>query len=140
MSGAFAVYVIMTRRLRTEELRTNLFYTGAGVFVPLTVYVPRVWLTPSPHDLAVFVAIGVFGFFALLTLDRAVERAEVSTSISFVYLQLVFAAAISWRRQPHPITAQLLGGAALIAAAAALRWRQLAARAPAPLGATQGSP
>lgn len=71
MAVSFALYVIMTRVLRFEPMRTNLFYTAPGVFAVLTVYLPRVWIVPTTHDGIVLIGIGVMGFFALLALDRA---------------------------------------------------------------------
>jgi drug/metabolite transporter (DMT)-like permease len=42
MALSFSVYVVMTRALRTEDVAANLFYTAFGVFVVLSLFMPRV--------------------------------------------------------------------------------------------------
>src|SRR5690606_16826877 len=71
MALCFSAYVVMTRSLRTEATRTNLFYTALGVFLALTPVMPRLWITPAAADLAVMVAVGVLGWGALWALDRS---------------------------------------------------------------------
>ncbi|MEO8152053.1 MAG: DMT family transporter [Rhizobacter sp.] len=88
MALCFSLYVVMTRSLRTETTRTNLFYTALGVFVALTPFMPGVWQTPSPGDMLAMAGVGVLGFAALYMLDRAAEAAPVSVSAPFAYLQI----------------------------------------------------
>ena len=129
MAGSFALYVVSTRDLRHELVRTNLFYTAIGVFLALTPLASITWIAPGAHDIAIFGAIGAIGFVALLALDRAVERASVSVTASFIHLQVVFVALIEWQRHPHVPRAHVLAGTMAIAAFALLRWRQAAPRA-----------
>ena len=124
-AASFALYVVMTRVLRHEAVRTNLFYTAVGVFVPLSVYVPGVWIAPDLHDVMVLAGIGAIGFVALFALDRSLERADVSVTASFCHLQVVFVAFIAWRRQPYLVTPYALVGVMLIAGFALLRWREV---------------
>jgi drug/metabolite transporter (DMT)-like permease len=88
-AGSFSLYVVMTRMLRGEGLRANLFYTALGVFAALSLFVPGVWITPSPHDAVVMVLIGAFGLLALLALDRAAASAPVSGSGAMVDARLL---------------------------------------------------
>lgn len=90
MALCFSAYVVMTRSLRTETTRTNLFYTAAGVFVALTPAMPGLWIMPSLPDLATMVAVGLLGYVALFTLDRMAAAAPVSISAPFAYLQIAF--------------------------------------------------
>ena len=90
MALCFSAYVVMTRSLRTETTRTNLFYTAVGVFVALTPAMPDLWITPSLPDLATMVAVGLLGYVALFTLDRMAAAAPVSISAPFAYLQIAF--------------------------------------------------
>ena len=108
-----------------KPVRTNLFYTAVGVFVPLSVYVPGVWIAPDLHDVMVLAGIGAIGFVALFALDRSLERADVSVTASFCHLQVVFVAFIAWRRQPYLVTPHALAGVMLIAGFALLRWREV---------------
>ena len=71
MTASFSIYVVMTRSLRHESTRTNLFYTALGVFVALTPVMPMVWQMPSLADLPIIAGIGGLGLVALWFLDVA---------------------------------------------------------------------
>jgi drug/metabolite transporter (DMT)-like permease len=88
MALCFSAYVVMTRSLRSEPTRVNLFYTAFGVLVALTPAMPVVWTMPNAVDLMVMVAIGVLGYFCLYFLDRMAHAAPVSIPASFAYVQL----------------------------------------------------
>jgi drug/metabolite transporter (DMT)-like permease len=124
MGGSFALYVVMTRSLRHELLGTNLFYTAAGVFVGLSLYVPRVWVAPGAHDMVVLVSLGAMGFVALLALDRAVEGADLSTTVPFLYLQIVFAQFLERQYQRHLPPPHVLSGLLIIVGVALISWRR----------------
>jgi drug/metabolite transporter (DMT)-like permease len=87
MAATLSGYIVMTRSLRTEPTRVNLFYTALGVALCLLPFMPRVWITPSPLDLLVMVAVGVLGFVALYAVDRATAKAPTWVSAPFLYLQ-----------------------------------------------------
>lgn len=124
MALCFGLYMVMTRSLRTEARRANLFYTAGGVFLVLTPLMPFVWVTPSAHDMLVLTAIGVVGFVALYALDMCAATAPVSVSATFAYLQigaiLGFAYA-SGRGSWHSLL-RVGVGLLLIAAAALYLW------------------
>lgn len=122
MALSFAIYVVMTRSLRTEHLGTNLFYTALVPFVVLSAFVSHVWVTPSPHDLIMAVGIGTFGFVSLLVLDRAVSYAPVSDSAPALFLQIVFGACVDVLFTEHRPYLHVLGGMVFICAAAGLAW------------------
>ena len=88
MGLSFALYLVMTRSLRTEPRRANLFYTALGVFVLLTPVQPFIWVTPGWGDLARFVAVGVIGYLTLLVLDRLAAAAPWSVTAPACFLQL----------------------------------------------------
>jgi drug/metabolite transporter (DMT)-like permease len=85
---SFSLYVVMTRSLRTETTRANLFHTALGVFVVLSLYVGRVWIMPDAHDFTCMVAIGLIGFLVLYSLDRALASAPVGVSAPFAASQI----------------------------------------------------
>jgi drug/metabolite transporter (DMT)-like permease len=93
MAGSFSLYVVMTRSLRTESTRANLFFTAAGVAAVLAFDMPRVWIGPTPADAAVLVAIGLLGWVALWALDRMAALSPVSAAAPFAALYAVFAVA-----------------------------------------------
>jgi drug/metabolite transporter (DMT)-like permease len=88
-SASFSLYAVMTRMLRGESLRANLFYTALGVFAVLSFFVPTKWVMPTPHDALVMVLIGAFGLLGLLALDRACQAAPVSNGGAMVNLILI---------------------------------------------------
>jgi drug/metabolite transporter (DMT)-like permease len=103
MAVSFSLYVAMTRSLRDETTRANLFYTALGVALVLSFAMPRLWVTPSAHDLLVMSGVGVLGLLALWALDRMAAAAPVSTSAPFACLQVAFAIAFDWGvRREHP--------------------------------------
>jgi drug/metabolite transporter (DMT)-like permease len=124
MALSFSVYVVMTRSLRTEATRVNLFYTALGVFVVLTPLMPREWVAPDGHDLALMGAIGAVGLGALCALDRFAHAAPVSIAAPMAYLQLPIALALALATGAgHPIIRPgALAGLLLVGAAAAAAW------------------
>jgi drug/metabolite transporter (DMT)-like permease len=122
MSASFAFYVVLTRALRTEALSANLFYTAIGVLIPLSVWVPRVWLTPSTHDAAILFGIGALGFVALLALDRAAERSPVSWTAGVVTLQVVAVIGINLTRHTAFISRSVVLGVVGVLACAVGLW------------------
>jgi drug/metabolite transporter (DMT)-like permease len=122
MALTFSLYVVMTRSLRSETSRANLFYTALGVFVVLTPWMPHVWVAPSAHDMVVFTGVGLLGYLGLFALDYFAAAAPVSVAAPLAYLQLVFALVIAWglgSQRPAPGT---LVGQLLIASAALCVW------------------
>jgi drug/metabolite transporter (DMT)-like permease len=93
MAAAFSLYVVMTRSLRAEGTRTNLFYTAAGVAAALSLDMPRVWITPTPRDAAVMAGIGLLGWAGLWALDRMAALAPVSLAAPAAGLYAAFAVA-----------------------------------------------
>jgi drug/metabolite transporter (DMT)-like permease len=123
MALSFSLYVVMTRSLRHEPLRANLFYTALGVFVALTPAMPYLWVTPSRLDLLAMVGVGLLGWVTLFALDRMAATAEVSRSAPLLSLQLFFLVGATWLTD-HTVSGwrALMGPAIILAAALALWW------------------
>lgn len=124
MALTFSLYVVMTRSLRFEPIRSNLFYTAAGVFAALTPFMPFVWKTPPVSDLVVIVAIGVLGFFALLSVDRMAAAAPLSSSATFASLQPAGLLVFAYLMGETSLHARLSFGILLIVGVALYLWRQ----------------
>lgn len=126
MAGSFALYVVMTRELRAEPLRVNLFYTAVVPWVALLPMMPRDWVAPTHAEAVALLFIGAAGWLALLALDRAAEAAPVSDTAPMLTLQIasiaIFATLVHHGISPH----RLLASAALVAAATALGWHAIA--------------
>ena len=122
MALSFSLYVVMTRSLRHEPLRVNLFYTALGVFVLLTPAMPFLWGTPSRLDLLAMVGVGLLGWLALFALDRMAAAAEVSRSAPLLSLQPAFLVGMGGLLG-HTVSGwRALVGAAIILAAAFVLW------------------
>jgi drug/metabolite transporter (DMT)-like permease len=98
MALTFTLYVVMTRSLRTETTRANLFYTALGVLVALSPVMLSQWVAPLPRDLGLMAAIGLIGFFALYALDRMAATAPVALTAPALSVQAFAAGAIGWGR------------------------------------------
>lgn len=136
MALCFSLYVVMTRSLRNEDVRANLFYTALGVLIALTPAMPAVWTTPLLHDLLAMVGVGVLGFLALFALDRMASAAPVSISAPFAYLQIAFLfliATLAGMELEHTLR-RTVAGLLLIVGAALFLW--LRQREPGAAGAS----
>ena len=122
MAVTFSLYVVMTQSLRSETTRANLFYTALGVFVVLTPFMPRIWFTPSLHDMMVLGGVGLLGYLALCALDRLAAAARVSVAAPLGCLQLVFTVVIAWGFGDHRHAPLALIGLLLIAGTALYVW------------------
>jgi drug/metabolite transporter (DMT)-like permease len=122
MAVSFSLYVPMTRSLRTETTRANLFYTAAGVLVALAPFMPAVWIAPTPRFLLTMIAVGVLGFVVLLSLDRLAASAPVSIVAPAVFLQLPVIAFIEQLVHDRQPALRALLGVAVIAATCAVVW------------------
>jgi drug/metabolite transporter (DMT)-like permease len=92
---SFSLYVVMTRSLRTETTRANLFYSALGVFAVLSVFIARVWIRPDAHDLACIVIIGLLGYLGLYAIDRCTAFTPVSVSAPFAVCQIPISLAFA---------------------------------------------
>ena len=119
MAGSFSLYVAMTRSLRTETTRANLFYTALGVALALSVAMPRLWVWPSARDLSAMVAIGVIGFGALWALDALAAAAPVSITAPLAPLQLGFTIGLDVGLRRELPGLRVMAALALIGVAAA---------------------
>ena len=95
MAVTFSLYVVMTRSLRSETTRANLFYTALGVFLMLSPAMPSLWIMPTLPHFAAIVGVGLLGLATLYALDRLAAAAPVSVSAPFAYLQIAVTAGLA---------------------------------------------
>ncbi|MEP7311424.1 MAG: DMT family transporter [Pseudomonadota bacterium] len=127
MAGSFALYVVMTRSLRDQSMHANLFYTGLGVFLALTPFMPGVWITPTLHDLVMLAGIGTVGFVVLLALDRAAAAAPLSLIAPALFLQPVSIVLVNRLSGDAAISGRAIAGSLLIATVILAAWFRSAA-------------
>jgi drug/metabolite transporter (DMT)-like permease len=124
MALSFSLYVVMTRSLRSETTRANLFYTALGVLLALSPAMPSVWIAPDLQDVPVLLGVGVVGFGALYSLDRMAAAAAVSNAAPLTYLQLVLTLGFGWVSGHLQLHARGVAGALLIAGVGLYLWRR----------------
>ena len=122
MAATFSLYVVLTRSLRSETTRANLFYTALGVALPLSLAMPRLWATPGLVDAAAMVSVGVLGFVALWAVDRMTAVAPVHAAAPFAFLQFAFTVAIEAAMHGVMPGARALAGFAVITLVALYLW------------------
>jgi drug/metabolite transporter (DMT)-like permease len=122
MAVCFAAYVAMTRSLRSEDRRVNLFYTAFGVFIAFTPLMARVWTTPLPRDVPLFIGIGVFGFLSLYAIDVGAAAAPVSIGAPATYVQPLLVAAAAGVVAGQRLTELGWAGVLLISTSVAFIW------------------
>jgi drug/metabolite transporter (DMT)-like permease len=96
MGFCFALYVIMTRRLRTENTYAKLFHTALWVFLPLSFLLPLRWKMPSLQVLGIYAIIGLLGYLCLYFLDKSIDLAPASLSAPLVYTVPVWSCIIDF--------------------------------------------
>lgn len=128
MALCFSAYVVMTRSIACENVRTNLFYTALGGFLVLTPVMPAIWVTPTGHDFAVLVAVGLFGYLVLFTLERMVAAAPVSLTAPMASAFAGFSVPIGLLLGHQQPGRGVLLGLFLIAAVALYVWSRTARR------------
>jgi drug/metabolite transporter (DMT)-like permease len=116
MAFCFSLYIVMTQMLSTEETRTNLFYTAAGVFFLLSLGMPFFWQPLTLYSASLMVSIGLIGYVVLFTLDKSLEFAPASTIAPFIYTQPVWLVILTYLSSGHfPGKLALLGVAIIVA-------------------------
>lgn len=113
-AACFAAYLVLTRFMREETTGSRLFYTALGVWVPLTVIVPRVWKTPGARDLVIMAVIGVLGFLLLLSFDLALDAAPVGRLAPFLLAQPIWSVLLEAILTGHGLSRHALAGVATI--------------------------
>jgi drug/metabolite transporter (DMT)-like permease len=122
MALSFSLYTVMTRSLRTESSRANLFYTALGVFLALSPAMPSLWITPSLRDLLLLTGVGLLGLACLYALDRLAAAAPVSLSAPLTTLHLMFVVGLAIGLGHHSMNGQTMVALALIAVPALFVW------------------
>lgn len=123
MAASFAAYVPMTRALRDEPLRTNLFYTAVVPWAVLLPFMPDVWFQPSRIELGGLTFIGVVGFLTLAALDRGVDAMPSADTTPFMVLQVLFTILFASTGEPLPTVHRLMVFAVLLVITLVLAWR-----------------
>jgi drug/metabolite transporter (DMT)-like permease len=125
MAASFALYVVMTRGLRSEPVSANMFYTAVVPWLALTPLMISKWVTPSPVELLAVVFIGSAGWLALLALDAAAKAAPVSHTAPLLPLHIASTAALMQLIWPSASFTRVAASTAAVLATCVLAWRAI---------------
>ena len=122
----FAVYLALTRSLRTEKAATGLFWTAMCVFVPASFVLPFNWQPLTARAALGITLMGVLWLLVLLAIDEALRRAPLGVILPFLLTEVVWVrvlgrvlAGVGW-----PMVGRL-GGLMVLGAAAWVLGREL---------------
>jgi drug/metabolite transporter (DMT)-like permease len=115
MAASFVIYVVLSRRLRTEWIGASLFYTTIVALAAMSPLMVLSWHAIHTEDIAPISGLGASGLAFLYLLDRALERAEIALLAPFLYGAVVWDKGfVSWSfGMPHLVA---LGGVAIMLA------------------------
>lgn len=88
MGLSFSLYLVLTRLMRDENRITNLFYTAAGVLVPLSLRLPTFWKPVTLQSGLMMILVGLLGFLLLWLLEKALDMISVAVAAPFLYTQM----------------------------------------------------
>lgn len=119
----YAFYQIMTRiASRTEDARTNLFWTSAVGAIVTSAIAPFVWTAPDGLGWLLMAATGLLFGFGHFLLIKGLEIAPASVLSPFMYTQIIWAMVLGllvFGQFPDSFT---FGGAAIVIASGLYVW------------------
>jgi len=128
----FAVYLVLTRVIRTDDGETSLLYMALVGAAVMTLLGPAYWTWPTPAHWAWLVALSITSSLGHFLLIKALAAAPASTLQPFNYMLLVWATITGYVVFGHFPDAWTVTGAAIVVASGLytiLRERRLAAEA-----------
>lgn len=130
--------VAVAQLSRTESSTTIVFYFTAITTVLAALPLPWLWVTPqSALDWGLLVSIGLIGGCAQLCLTRAYAHAQAVVIAPFTYASLLWAILFGYVFWGDTPDAQMLMGAAIVAASGVfIIFREARRKSPAAAGKT----
>ena len=116
---AWACTLIMTRMMSgTERAITTMTYSSIAGLLILSALVPFVWVTPTWHDIAFGILIGVASTAGQWIVVLAFRYADASVLAPFSYTQLLWVSVLGFLIFGEVPDAYTITGAAFIVASA----------------------
>lgn len=116
-AAAGCVMVVIRILNRTESSNTILVYQALGVGIIMIVPAWLQWVTPTPREWLLMIAIGIVSFFAQKANIVAYRFGEASVLASLDYVRLLFATVIgAWLFSQWPSKETLAGAFIIILA------------------------
>lgn len=125
-AALYAVASIQSKILmRTENAGIIVFYMNAYIIVFIAVPLAIQWVTPTPWQLALLIAVGGCNTMAQLAIQKAFAAGEASAVLPFDFLRLplmALAGFVLFSEVPDVWTA--LGAVVIFASAYYIAWRE----------------
>lgn len=123
----YAVYQLLTRKLRRDDPRVTLFYPAFCGALMMTAAVP--WVVPDARmswsDIGLTCLLGAFATVGHFLFILALQRAPASGLTAFTYMQLVWAMIAGWIMfSQFPDAFSLTGMAVIAGSGLWLAWRE----------------
>lgn len=116
-AAAGCVMVVIRILNRTESTNTILVYQALGVGIIMIIPAWWQWVTPTPREWVLMVAIGFVSFFAQKANILAYRFGEASVLASLDYIRLLFATVLgAWLFSQWPAKETLAGAMIIILA------------------------
>ena len=123
---SYALFQIITRKYAgRDSAYTTHFWTAMVCTILTSCTLPFFWKTPDLWGWLALIAMGLVGGGGHYLLIRAYENAPPATLAPFSYIQLVWAACLSWLVFDHiPDAGSVLGMAIIVSAGLFAVWMQ----------------
>jgi drug/metabolite transporter (DMT)-like permease len=119
MGFCYALYVVMTRRMRHESSHANLFHTALWVFLPLSPLLPLDWKMPTLRVIGIYLGIGLFGYVCLYFIDKTMEMVPAVLTAPFIFTVPLWSGVLEYFVHHKVPVALTWLGAIIVAAASA---------------------
>jgi drug/metabolite transporter (DMT)-like permease len=113
----------------TESSATIVFYQSALMSLIMLLFLPFVWVSPTPSEWLLLLLLGAFGGIGQILVTEAYAHAQVSAVAPYSYAQILWSAALGFLAfgdVPGPLT--WLGAAMIAAAGLVILYRDMRRR------------
>ncbi|MBT6274498.1 MAG: DMT family transporter [Chromatiales bacterium] len=117
MASVYAVYQVLTRVVGARaDASVSLFFTALVGAVAATLFVPFVWIWPTPMGWVLMIGSALMGGLGHWLMILAYRQAQASFVAPFAYTELIWAAVLGYVVFDQGIGATAWTGAAIIVA------------------------
>jgi drug/metabolite transporter (DMT)-like permease len=129
----YALLLIATRVLRDTDATVLMTAQFAGILLLGAILAPFAWITPTPHDLMVFLGLGAVSLASQFCVLRALKLADASVVVPYQYTLIIWSIVFGWQLFGEwPDGWTVTGAAIIIAAGLYIFWREKVTRTPSP--------
>lgn len=122
---AATAMVLVRRLVETERSATIVLYFSITSSIIALMTLPFGWVMPTPEQLAMLIAAGIFGGIAQILLTESYRHADMSVVAPFEYASLILTIIVGYVFfRDVPTVAMLLGGAIVVGSGLFIIYRE----------------